>query len=535
MNKDVIYIDVEDDITAIISKVKASKEKIVALVPPKRVGVLQSAVNLRLLSRSAEHSNKRLVIITNNHALMGLAASANLPVAKNLQSKPELAPIAALEVDDGEDVIDGNDLPVGEHARQAEDSAVEAIAAAPVTSSAQLAKPPKGGEPARVVRSRKGASVPNFNTFRKKLMLGVGGGVLLIAFLVWATIFAPRATIVVAAKTNDSSVNAKVSVGDKLSTDLAKNTVKATKVVKTEKKTIDFAASGTKNVGEKAKGSVRFSTNSISNLGTTIPAGTSLLTSNGLAFVTDSSVTITINNYQGAPTTVTASEQGAKYNAATGQMSGAPSGISASLVDATSGGTDRVVKVVTAEDVQKAKELMVEGESKEARSQLKSQLKAALVIDNSYRVDYNDLKATPDVGTESESGNAVLSATVVYGMYGVSKSELAKFLDAYLKKQLGNDSEQRVYDDGASKAEFQDVTNNKDGAELTVVATAKLGPQLDEAEIKREALGRKGGEIQESLQAIQGIEDVEVKYFPFWVSSVPGDEKKVNVQFKVDE
>jgi len=49
MNKDVIYIDVEDDITAIIGKIKASSEKIVALVPPKRVGVLQSAVNLRLL------------------------------------------------------------------------------------------------------------------------------------------------------------------------------------------------------------------------------------------------------------------------------------------------------------------------------------------------------------------------------------------------------------------------------------------------------------------------------------------------------
>jgi hypothetical protein len=54
MNKDVIYIDVEDDITAIIGKVKGAKEKIVALVPPKRIGVLQSAVNLRLIARAAK-------------------------------------------------------------------------------------------------------------------------------------------------------------------------------------------------------------------------------------------------------------------------------------------------------------------------------------------------------------------------------------------------------------------------------------------------------------------------------------------------
>lgn len=61
MNKDVVYIDVEDDITAIIGKVKSSKEKIVALVPPKRISVLQSAVNLRLLQRAATQSSKRIV------------------------------------------------------------------------------------------------------------------------------------------------------------------------------------------------------------------------------------------------------------------------------------------------------------------------------------------------------------------------------------------------------------------------------------------------------------------------------------------
>jgi hypothetical protein len=174
MNKDVIYIDVEDDITAIISKVKASKEKIVALVPPKRIGVLQSAVNLRLLGRAAEQSDKHLVVITSNHALMSLAASAKLPVAKNLQSKPELAPIAALEVDDGEDIIDGNDLPIGEHARQSGDEMVDAISAAPVISSAELARPPKVGEAAKTGRAKSGINVPNFNTFRKKMMRFTG-------------------------------------------------------------------------------------------------------------------------------------------------------------------------------------------------------------------------------------------------------------------------------------------------------------------------------------------------------------------------
>ncbi|MES2876328.1 MAG: baseplate J/gp47 family protein [Patescibacteria group bacterium] len=542
MNKDVIYIDVEDDITAIISKVKASKEKIVALVPPKRIGVLQSAVNLRLLARSAEQSSKRLVVITSNHALMSLAATASLPVAKNLQSKPELAPIAALDIDDGDDVIDGNDLPIGDHARQSEDSSAKALAAAPVISAAQLAQPPKPGEAVKP-RAKSGAKVPNFNTFRKKLVVGIIAGLLLIAFLVWAIIFAPRATIVVSAKTSDSSINSKVTVGDKLTTDLARNSIKATKVSKSEKKTIDFGASGSKNAGEKATGTVRLSQQSQSS--TSVPAGTELSTDGGLTFTTTGSVVVPASTFGAgcfptacpgvATVSVSAPEGGAKYNAALGGLSGAPSGVSANLQNPTSGGTDKIVKVVTAEDVEKAKEALSESIPKEVESQMTSQLKNAKAIKGSYRVDYTEVKATPDVGAESESGNAVLAATIVHSLYGLSDAELKKYLDAYLKKQLSGNENQRVYENGSPKAEFQDVTNNADGAELTLIATAKVGPRLDENDIKQQSVGRKTGEIQESLQSIQNIQDVEVKYFPFWVSSVPNDEKKVNVQFKVDD
>ena len=49
--KDVIYVDVEDDITDVVNKIKSSKERIIAIVPPKSLGVFRSAVNIRLLCR----------------------------------------------------------------------------------------------------------------------------------------------------------------------------------------------------------------------------------------------------------------------------------------------------------------------------------------------------------------------------------------------------------------------------------------------------------------------------------------------------
>jgi len=97
-SKATVYVDIEDEITAIIDKVETAKEKIVALVLPKRATVLQSVVNMRLLKRNAEQADKRVVLITNEEALLPLAGAVGLHVAKNLQSKPEipLAPTGSI-------------------------------------------------------------------------------------------------------------------------------------------------------------------------------------------------------------------------------------------------------------------------------------------------------------------------------------------------------------------------------------------------------------------------------------------------------
>src|SRR3954463_13342267 len=86
--KDTIYIDFDDEITAIIDKVTSSKERIVALVLPKRAAVLQSIVNMKLLKRSAENEKKHVVLITTESGLLPLAGAVGMHVAPSLQSRP---------------------------------------------------------------------------------------------------------------------------------------------------------------------------------------------------------------------------------------------------------------------------------------------------------------------------------------------------------------------------------------------------------------------------------------------------------------
>ena len=58
MNKDTIYIEPENDITDILAKLKNSEQKVVALVPPKKAGVLRSAVNIKLIAKRLATTKK---------------------------------------------------------------------------------------------------------------------------------------------------------------------------------------------------------------------------------------------------------------------------------------------------------------------------------------------------------------------------------------------------------------------------------------------------------------------------------------------
>ena len=90
MNKDVIYIEPEDDITDIITKIENSKEKIVALVPPKKAGVFRSVVNIKLIAKVGFTADKTIVLVTTDPSITKLAAATKIPVTKNLQTAPKV-------------------------------------------------------------------------------------------------------------------------------------------------------------------------------------------------------------------------------------------------------------------------------------------------------------------------------------------------------------------------------------------------------------------------------------------------------------
>ena len=541
MNKDVIYIDVEDDITTIISKIKASKERIIALVSPRRIGVLQSAVNIRLLARAATSADKRIVLITNDSVLAGLAATAKIPIAKTLQSKPEIAEIPVLKVDDDNDVIDGGKLAVGDMADSAkrskksdEDSAVDNVIADAnkkeskgLDSLKKMVKKPK---------------VPDFNTFRKKFLLIGGSTLLLIVFLVWAIWFAPHATVVISAKTTSMTVSDTVSLNETATTSAKSNVIKSVKKELAKEVSVEFSATGKKNVGEKATGVVVFSNSSSSSV--TISAGT-ILKNSGLSYTLNSSVTVpgatlgwSCPGYKcpgSASGSITASEGGAQYNAATGSMSISVDDISASLRSATSGGTDKTATVVTASDIESAKSKLSEKKIDGLKEQLLSSFgDSATVITESYVENRSDPSSSVAVDGEA-TGAVTLKSTITASALAIDKNELKNFVEAKLKEEISGKKSQRIYDNGVSKVAFSQFSKAHNAQTVRLTTNGKVGPDIKEANVKDQAKGKSYGEVQSAIESIEGVEDVDVKFSPFWVKSVPKDINKINVEFKIKD
>ena len=541
MNKDVIYIDIEDDITTIISKIKASKERIIALVPPRRIGVLQSAVNIRLLARAATSADKRIVLITNDSVLAGLAATAKIPIAKTLQSKPEIAEIPVLKVDDDNDVIDGGKLAVGDMADSAkrskksdEDSAVDNVIAD------ANKKEPKGLDSLK--KMVKKPKVPDFNTFRKKFLLIGGSALLLIVFLVWAIWFAPHATVVISAKTTSMTVGDTVSLNETATTSAKSNVIKSVKKELAKEVSVEFSATGKKNVGEKATGVVVFK--NVSPDSVTIAAGT-ILKNSGLSYTLNSSVTVPGGSYQrncpgyicpgSASGVITASEGGAQYNAATGSMSISVDDISASLRSATSGGTDKTATVVTASDIESAKSKLSEKKIDGLKEQLLSSFgDSATVITESYVENRSDPNSSIAVDGEA-TGAVTLKSTITSSALAIDKNELKNFVEAKLKEEISGKKSQRIYDNGVSKVAFSQFSRAHNAQTVRLTTNGKVGPDIKEANVKDQAKGKSYGEVQSAIESIEGVEDVDVKFSPFWVKSVPKDINKINVEFKIKD
>jgi hypothetical protein len=535
--KDTIYIDIDDEITAVIDKLKSSKHKIVALVLPKRATTFQSVVNMKLLKRTSDDAKKHLVLITSEAALMPLAGAVGVHVAKTLLSKPEIPPgpgeEKTPETGDDTDVPLDKTAPVGKLAETSDedDEAIE------VDNSEDESKEPKGKEAKKPKDKSKKIKIPNFDKFRTKLFLGLAALVLLIIGWYFAFMVLPKATVTLKADTSEVDLDTQFTAdtnAQKLDVDKGVIPAISKEFRKTDMEKV--AATGQKDLGTKATGEVTFST-PCSAQAPTIPKGTAVSTGN-LSFITQSSVTLSPGlDPQGgcaftSSTDVVAQNAGEQYNLSSGKdfTVAGYSAMDATNNDAMSGGTTKIVKVVTQGDIDGAKQKVLDRGREQVPDELANNLKddGYFALNDTVSTSNPEIASSPKAGGE---GNEVtVTVTVVYTMLGVKEDDIKQFTEESAKKKIDT-SKQVIRDNGLDEAAIRKQQEKIEGGQmkLSLKTTVLAGPEFNDDSVKEEIAGKKRGEIESMLKALPGIEEVEVSYSPFYVQTTPKNPKKIDI------
>ena len=158
-----------------------------------------------------------------------------------------------------------------------------------------------------------------------------------------------------------------------------------------------------------------------------------------------------------------------------------------------------------------------------------------IVIDSSFTVDRAAAVSAPAVNAEAPDGKAKLTIPTTYTIQAVSKTDLDKYLRSNLESTLENKDKQKVYNTGIDEATISNFQKNGNALTANVNSSGSVGPIIDEAAIKDQVKGKKYGEVQQSLESINGIKSVDVQFSYFWVRTVPGNTDKITIEFKVQD
>lgn len=539
--KKTIYIDIDDEITGIIDKVKSANESIIALVLPKRATVMQSGVNVKLLKRSADQVNKKVVLITSDPNLLPLAGAAGLHVAANLQSRPYVPKTAQEDTkveDIGEEVAAKEDaeidpaMPIGQAAglskEDQEPIEIDNTPKAPSAPAAAAAK--KSAKPPKKDKSKK---IPNFQKFRVLLIAGGVALLALIFFIFWAISIAPNAKITLRTESNETQTTVDFladTSANEVDSDkgLVPASLRELKKAESEK----VPATGEKDNGTKAAGQI--SLRNCTNDSVTIPAGTGV-SNNDLTFITQTSVRLDsvmvrrngVERCESESSTVqiVAQQNGDKYNLTPRDYVVAGfSGITAKG-EQMSGGTTKIAKVVSAEDVEAAKK-RISDKQNSAVEEVKANLEkdGYIGIVDSFSPGNPNYVVTPAVGAEATE--VTVAADVIYSMLGIKENDLKKIVQDKSKDKVDT-SKQSILNYGFDDASFEVGRNTRSNTAITVNTTLLVGPEVNQDELKKELAGKKKNEVESMLKDRPGITEVKVNFSPFWVSKVPSKDSKV--------
>ena len=549
-----LYIDVSDEVTTVIERLKDAPEKEIALVVPKGAVLLQSIVNLKLVRKAAKEAGKELTVITTDRIGRNLAAQAGIanlahldaPTSSEIITEPAVDMVGGIKVH--RYYYDENDkanmetepstaaiepiiplAPSAEVLVQDDESApitVRNFSTPITTSSIEIIRPRSALAPI-IIESSTIPTIPKrrsalpFLTFLLLLLLLAGTAV--------AVSYFPKTTIAVSVPgtswTKTYAVQAKVGQSVDSS-----HLASASYLTANQNDSLTFQATGTKDVGTLAHGTATLSyiQDSTPQL---VPAGT-VFSANGIAFTTDQAVTVpgakVVNATPTAGTAnvaITASQSGTD-----GNLTSTPATVAGfkmyGQVGQTSGGTTQLVPVITQTDIANAKQQLQDKLQAELAITLAKNPANHPPVTDSAKTDtfiLSGFGVTPSAGTQIATGTVTASGTTKRLVYDPAQ------LDSTIKQLATKDTAGLVSVTTNVQVSNVDLTNGV--IALSITASGVIIPTINTELIRTQTTGKSIDNATSLIQGIVSGATVTVSQNPHWwpIKRIPFSDKYVSV------
>lgn len=360
--------------------------------------------------------------------------------------------------------------------------------------------------------------------------------------LIFAYFFLLKATIQITVDPKIIEQNRNVLFSAISETNTDKNIIKGEFVSASEDGSVSTSATGKKDVGTKAKGTVTVFNNNISEI--TFLQGTTITSSNNLGFTFDSSVKVasaSSDPFQGIkPSTkdvnVTASLIGPSYNLPSNTKFSLEN---TSLVAAKNdnpfgGGTKKEVTVVSEKDLEKLENDLskqLENKAKEVLIKKIDPNKTLLPVFISSSLSKKSFNAE----LEDEVNQVTLTGTVEYQGISYDKNDLITFSKSLLEKDIPKDQE---IDFNNIKTDVKDISEKgKEEIEASLSIKALLLPKIDEEKLTKDSKGKSFKNIEDAIYKLPQVSDVDILLspkIPFLPKFLPLREKNIKVQIKIN-
>ncbi len=566
----VIYLDVDDEITSVASRLRRVTDAHVALVVPAGSRLGTSRINFRLLAREAAGTSRSLAIVTPDAAARAVATAAGLQAygtvteyegaeaARRASSPATIAETAATAAA----VTATAGVRAGGPARSAgtKPDGVTAQPAASGSSADAHATPGRDGSSAggaAPVSGRASASgvppstgLPTARPMRLGPSQGRGsrrrwGVVLLVAVVVLAAggsvayTALPTATVTIRPTTEALGPVSVTVRADPAATaiDVAAAVVPATRVDVPVQVSDRLPATGKKVKETKATGSVTFLSKDPTRANA-IPAGSVVRTAAGVAYATTSAVTVPKARIVGltilpgtADAAVTAVKGGPEANVAPNTIAIVPAGEDPVLLEVrnradTTGGTRVSTPLVTQKDVDAALKSLG---SRLATRLVDAAADPARAPAGSVLVPGTESLGTPIpspdpaslVGQQVDAFDLTLATTGAVTAYAPADVHAVALGQLAAAVPAGSSLV-----DGSATADVGDAMATGDAADVPATASGSTVRTIDPAVIRAAVRGRTPTEAEAALAAYG---DVTVVVWPGFVPAVTGTDARIDV------